>query len=127
MRTVNGLYYTEDHEWVRVEDGLAYIGITDYAQEKLGEIVYVELPEEGDEFSVGDSFSVVESVKAASDCYMPVSGRVVRINESLEDSPQLINEDPYENWIIAVEMEDESELEDLMDEQAYLEFCSREE
>lgn len=114
-----GLYYGEDHEWVEVEDDIATIGITDYAQSKLGDIVYVELPEEGDSFEVGDAFAAVESVKSASDLYAPVSGEVIEINEELEDEPGLINEDPYGAWVVKIRMDDESELQDLMNEADY--------
>lgn len=125
MRILEGLYYSNDHEWVRVEGDKAYIGITDFAQHALGEIVYVELPEVDEEFEVGDVFSVIESVKAASDSYLPVSGKVLEVNEALEDSPQLINDNPYENWIIIVEMADKSDLDNLMDEVEYKEFCDK--
>ncbi len=127
MKILEGLYYSNDHEWVKVEEEKAYVGITDYAQHALGEIVYVELPELDEEFEAGDVFSVVESVKAASDVYLPISGKIVEVNESLEDSPQLVNEDPYENWIAVVEMLDKLELDDLMDEVEYKEFCEKEE
>lgn len=126
MKTIEGLYYSNDHEWVRVEGDKAYVGITDYAQHALGEIVYVELPEVDEEFEAGDVFSVIESVKAASDSYLPVSGKVLEVNEALEDSPQLINEDPYENWIVIVEMTDKSDLDNLMNEEEYIEFCNEE-
>lgn len=126
MKTIEGLFYSNDHEWVRVEGTKAYVGITDFAQHALGEIVYVELPEVDEEFSAGDVFSVIESVKAASDSYLPVSGKVLEVNEALEDSPQLINEDPYENWIVVVEMTDKSDLDNLMNEEEYKEFCSKE-
>lgn len=127
MKILEGLYYSKDHEWVKVEGNNAYVGITDYAQHALGEIVYVELPEVNEEFEAGDVFSVVESVKAASDVYMPVSGKVLDINEELEDSPQLVNEEPYENWIAMIEMADKTDLDDLMDEAGYREFCEKEE
>lgn len=126
MEVKNDLFYSNDHEWVRVEGEKAYIGITDYAQHSLGEIVYVELPGVGDEFAAGDVFSVIESVKAASDSYLPVSGKIVEVNEELSDSPQLVNEDPYGSWIVVVEMSDKSELDDLMNAQEYEEFCSKE-
>lgn len=126
MEVRNDLYYSNDHEWVSVEGNKAYVGITDFAQHSLGEIVYVELPEVGDELSAGDVFSVIESVKAASDSYMPVSGKIIEVNEELSDSPQLINEDPYGNWIVVVEMSDKSELDDLMNAEQYEEFCSKE-
>ncbi len=127
MKVLEGLYYSKDHEWVRVEGNNAYIGITDYAQHALGEIVYVELPETEEEFEAGDVFSVVESVKAASDVYMPISGKVLETNGELDDSPQLVNEDPYESWIVMVEMINKSDLEELMDEAGYKEFCEKEE
>jgi len=127
MVTMEGLFYTEDHEWVKAEGNRASVGITDYAQHALGQIVYVELPETDEVFKAGDVFCVVESVKAASDSYLPVSGKVVEINAELEDSPQLLNEGPYENWIVVVEMDDPSELEKLMDEKSYKAFCEEEE
>lgn len=123
MKVVEGLYYTEDHEWVKVEGNKATIGITDHAQHELGDIVYVELPEEEDELSKGDVFGVVESVKAASDSFTPLSGTVVAINEDLEDAPESVNENPYDAWMFAIEMSDTSELEDLMDAEAYKAFC----
>lgn len=127
METKSGLLYSNDHEWVRVEGEKAYIGITDYAQHALGEIVYVELPTVGDELNTGDVFSVVESVKAASDSYLPISGKVLEVNEALSDSPQLVNEDPYGSWIVMVEITDKATLDNLMNEQEYKDFCSKEE
>lgn len=127
MKIVEGLLYSNDHEWVKVEGNKAYVGITDYAQHALGEIVYIELPEVDDEFEKGDVFGVVESVKAASDSYLPVSGKVVEINEALEDSPELVNEDAFANWILQVELSDESELDELMSAEEYKEFCDKEE
>ncbi len=126
MKIVEGLYYSKDHEWVKVEGEKAYIGITDYAQHALGEIVYVEMPEVDDEIGAGDAFGVIESVKAASDSFLPISGKVVEINEELEDSPELLNEKPFESWILAVEMSEKSELEGLMDSKEYEEFCKGE-
>lgn len=126
MEILQDLYYTNDHEWIKVKDDKAYIGITDYAQNALGEIVYVEMPEVDDELSKGDVFGVVESVKAASDSYMPVSGKILEINEALENSPELINQKPYESWIIAIEMSDKSELKNLMKHKEYEEFCNKE-
>ncbi|HOS70123.1 MAG TPA: glycine cleavage system protein GcvH [Bacillota bacterium] len=126
METKSGLLYSKDHEWVRVEGEKAYVGITDYAQHALGEIVYVELPTVGDELNVGDVFSVIESVKAASDSYIPVAGKVLEVNEALSDSPQLVNEDPYGSWIVAVEITDKAGLDELMNEQEYQEFCDKE-
>ncbi len=114
------LKYTDDHEWVRVENGKAYVGLTHYAQEQLGDVVFVELPDVGEEFEMGDSFGVVESVKTVSDLFMPIAGKVVEINEDLEDSPEAVNEEPYgQGWIIAIEIEDESQLDQLMDSEAY--------
>jgi len=127
MKTIEGLFYSDDHEWIKVEGSKAYIGITDYAQHALGEIVYIELPEVDAEFNAGDVFSVIESVKAASDSYLPVSGKVLEINEALSDSPQLVNEDPYDSWLVLVELKNEDELKELMNEQEYQAFCSKEE
>jgi len=127
MKTIKGLYYTKDHEWVKVDGNKAMVGITDYAQHALGEIVYVELPEMDEVYKAGDVFCVIESVKAAADSFAPVSGKVVEINEELEDSPEFLNEDPYDNWIMAVQMNNPSELEDLMDDEAYKKFCEKEE
>ncbi len=114
------LKYTEDHEWVRVEDGKAYVGVTHYAQEQLGDVVFVELPDVDEEFEMGDTFGVVESVKTVSDLFMPLSGKVVEINEDLEDSPEAVNEDPYRaGWIVAIELSDKSQLDELMDSETY--------
>ncbi|MBO8475062.1 MAG: glycine cleavage system protein GcvH [Bacteroidetes bacterium] len=125
-KTVAGLRYSESHEWVSVDGNIATIGITDYAQHALGNLSYVDMPEEGDEVVKGEEFGAVESVKAASDLYSPVSGKVTEINSDLEDAPERLNVDPYANWIIKVEMSDLSELEDLMDEAAYISFCEKE-
>ena len=122
-KILEGLYYTNTHEWVKVEEGFAYIGITDYAQESLGEIVFVELPEEEDQVEAGEEFSAIESVKAASDVLSPVTGIIVLINDDLEDAPELINEDPYENWIVKVEMEDKTEINKLLSAEEYKEIC----
>jgi glycine cleavage system H protein len=127
MKTVEGLYYSSDHEWVKVEGNKALIGITDHAQHNLGEIVYVELPEVDDELEKEESFGVVESVKTASDIYMPVSGTVIEVNEELEDSPELVNEDAFGSWFIKVEMADNTKLDDLMDKEDYEKFCAEEE
>jgi len=118
----NTLKFAESHEWVRDNgDGTVTIGISEHAQEMLGDVVFVELPEEGTEIDAGDSFSLVESVKAASDIYAPVTGVVVEVNEELGDSPELINEEPYEGgWIVKVKMSDPSELDDLKDAEEYL-------
>ncbi|MBR5964342.1 MAG: glycine cleavage system protein GcvH [Bacteroidaceae bacterium] len=124
MSTVKeGYKYAETHEWVKVEGNIALIGISDYAQHELGDVVYVDFPEEGDEITKGEEFGAVESTKAASDLIAPVSGTVVAINESLDDAPELINEDPYANWMIKVQLTDAGELDDLMDADAYKAFC----
>lgn len=122
-KVIEGLYYSESHEYVRVEDGFGYIGITDYAQHALGNVVYVDMPEADDEVTAGEEFGAVESVKAASDLNSPVSGTVVEVNEALDDTPELLNKDAYENWIIKVELSDKAELDSLMDANAYEEFC----
>lgn len=122
-KVIEGLRYAESHEWVKVENGIATVGITDYAQSQLGTVVYVDMPEVDDEVSKGEEFGAVESVKAASDLYSPVSGTIVEINEALEDEPGLINQDAYENWIMKVEVSDESELEGLLDAAAYEAIC----
>lgn len=112
--------YTEDHEWVELADGIATLGISDHAQSELGDIVYVELPEIGTQFDVGDEAAVIESVKAAGELYCPVSGEVVAVNEELVDQPGLINTDAEtDGWIIKVKVADESELDDLLDEAGY--------
>lgn len=118
-KVLENLKYAKSHEWVKVEGDFAYIGITDYAQDSLGSIVYLEVPELGDEMVQGGDLGVVESVKAASDLYSPISGEVVEINEDLVDSPENINEDPYESWMIKVKIKDISELDNLLDNQAY--------
>ena len=120
------LKYSKEHEWVKIAGNKAYIGITDYAQNALGDIVFVELPEVGTEISAGDTFGVVESVKAASDIYCPVSGTITKVNEELVDSPEIINEDPYGAWIIEIELTDPSELDELMDDKEYEDFCLKE-
>lgn len=123
---VDGLYYSESHEYVKVEGDFAYIGISDYAQNALGNVVYVDMPEVDDEVEAGEDFGAVESVKAASDLISPVTGTVVEINEELEDAPELLNKDPYANWIIKVEISDPTELDNLMDAAAYEEMCQNE-
>ena len=120
-KVIEGLYYSESHEYVKVEGEFGYVGITDYAQEQLGNVVYVDMPEEGDEVEAGAEFGAVESVKAASDLLSPVSGEVVEVNTALEDEPELINQDAFANWIIKVKLSDPSELEYLMDAAAYRE------
>ena len=118
-KVLEGLYYSESHEYVRVEGEYGYIGITDYAQHALGNVVYVDMPEVADEVEAGEQFGAVESVKAASDLFSPVSGTVVEGNEALEDAPELINQDAFENWIIKVQLTDATELDNLMDAAAY--------
>lgn len=125
-KVIEGLYYSESHEYVKVEGDEAYVGITDYAQESLGNIVYVDMPELDDEFAAEDDFGAVESVKAASDLVSPVSGTVVEVNEALEDQPELINQDAFGNWIMKVKLSDKSELDSLMDAKTYEEFCAKE-
>jgi glycine cleavage system H protein len=122
-KVIEGLYYSESHEYLKVEGNIGIIGITDYAQHALGNVVYVDMPDVDDEVEAGAEFGAVESVKAASDLNSPVSGTVVEVNEALEDTPELINQDAYANWIIKVEMSDESELENLMDATEYEAFC----
>ena len=124
-KILEGLYYSESHEYVRVDSDFGYIGITDYAQHALGNVVYVDVPEVDDEVSAGEEFGAVESVKAASDLISPVTGVVIEVNEALEDQPELINIDAYENWIIKVEISDKSELDNLMDAKAYAAFCDK--
>jgi len=123
MKVLEGLYYSREHEWVRVEGNKAYIGITDFATHSLGDIVYVELPELDAELAKNDVLGVVESVKAASDVYTPVSGVVVEVNEALADQPELLNEDPYTNYLAVLELTNESELEELMNSAEYEAFC----
>lgn len=122
-KVIEGLYYSESHEYVKVEGEYAYIGITDYAQEQLGNIVYVDLPAEGDEVEAGGEFGAVESVKAASDLISPVSGEVVEVNEALEDEPELINQDAFANWIIKVKLTNQEELNSLMSATDYRKIC----
>ena len=122
-KVIEGLYYSESHEYVRVEGNIGYIGITDYAQEQLGNVVYVDMPEEGDEVTATEDFGAVESVKAASDLISPASGTVLEVNEALEEQPELINQDAFANWIIKVELSDPSELENLMDAATYDAQC----
>ena len=124
-KVLGGLYYTESHEYVKVEGNIGYVGITDYAQHALGNVVYVDMPDVDDEVSAGEEFDAVENVKAASDLISPVTGVVLEVNEALEDEPERINADAYENWIIKVELSDKGELKNLMDAKAYTEFCEQ--
>ena len=123
-KIIDGLFYAESHEYVKIEGEFGYVGITDYAQHELGNVVYVDMPDVDDEVEAGEDFGAVESVKAASDLISPVSGTVVEVNEALNDSPELINEDPYANWIIKVQLSDASETENLMDAAAYKAFIN---
>ncbi|MCT8978795.1 glycine cleavage system protein GcvH [Clostridium sp. CX1] len=123
MKVLKELLYSKDHEWVKVEGDKAYIGITDYAQDSLGDIVFVELPQVGAELSKEDTFGVVESVKAASDLYTPISGKVIQINDNLVDSPEAVNEDAFGNWMIVIELNDKLELEGLLNSEEYKKVC----
>ena len=127
METRHDRLYTKDHEWVLLEGSRAKIGITDYAQDSLGAVVFVELPAVGDSLTAGDVLGAVESVKAASEVYTPLSGTVIAVNEALEDAPESLNEQPYEQWLAELELSDQAELGQLLDEAAYQEFCAGEE
>lgn len=118
-KIIEGLLYSESHEWVKVDGNVAIIGVSDFAQEEMGDITYVDLPSEGDEVTAGEDFGALESVKASSELYSPVSGTVVAVNTELEDAPEKVNEDPYTSWIIKVEMSDKKELDALMNAAAY--------
>ncbi|MHC6180298.1 glycine cleavage system protein GcvH [Clostridium sp. JNZ X4-2] len=123
MKVLEKAFYTKDHEWIKVDGDEAYVGITDFAQDSLGDIVFVDLPEVNSEFSKGETFGAVESVKAASDLYIPVSGKILEINEELVDNPEYINQDPYKNWIISIQVSDNSQLEELLTSQDYEKLC----
>lgn len=120
---MDGLYYSESHEYVKVEGEYGLVGITDYAQEQLGNVVYVDMPTVGDEVVAGSEFGAVESVKAASDLISPISGEIVEVNEALEDTPELINQDAFSNWIIKVKLSKISELEKLLNPVEYRKIC----
>ena len=124
-KIIEGLLYSESHEFVKVEGNTAYIGITDFAQSQLGNVVYVELPEEGDEVEAEENFGAVESVKAASDLIAPVSGTVLEVNEALNDEPELVNKDAFENWIMKVELSDTEQLKGLMSAADYEKFVAQ--
>lgn len=127
MEFPEDLKYSKEHEWVLVEDKVATVGITDYAQDQLGDIVFVEMPAIGDKVSKEDAFGVVESVKAVSDIYAPVSGKVLEVNDDLPDNPEMVNEDPYgDGWMIKIEMNDAEELQDLMTAAEYEEYVAEE-
>ena len=124
MSVPQDLFYAKTHEWVSLEDGIATVGITDFAQSQLSDLTFVELPEVGTEFSAGDEAAVVESVKAAADVYAPISGEVVEVNADLEDSPELINKDAFgKGWIFKIKVSNESDVDDLMDADSYEELC----
>lgn len=122
-KVIEGLLYSESHEWVKVEGETAIIGVSDFAQSEMGDITYVDLPEAGDGVAKDEDFGALESVKASSELYSPVSGEIVEVNQDLEDNPALVNEDPYGNWIIKVALSDSSELDSLMDAAAYEAFA----
>ncbi len=125
MNILDNLKYSEDHEWLRIEGDIAYIGITDYAQEQLGDIVFVEINTVGETLSKGDTIGTIEAVKTVSDIYMPVGGEVLECNADLEDNPDMINESPYEaGWIIKVKLTDVSEISDLLDAEGYKAFIA---
>lgn len=127
MDKLQNLRYTRDHEWLNIEGNIVTIGITDYAQESLGDIVFVEFPEEGSEVVNGETFGVVESVKAVSDLYSPVTGKVTEINDDIVESPEVVNDDPYgDGWMIKVEMNSNIELDDLLTDEEYEEFVKEE-
>lgn len=126
MKILEDLHYTKEHEWVKVDGNKAYIGITDFAQLGLGDVVYAELPEVGMEVKAGDAFGVVESVKAASDVYTPVSGQIVDVNEKVANTPEILNSDPYGSWMICIELSNPTELDGLMDSEAYNDWCLQE-
>lgn len=127
MEIPQGLRYSKEHEWVATEDSVATIGVTDFAQDQLGEIVYIELPSVGDKVSKDDPFGVIESVKAVSDIFAPVSGTVTEVNQELAESPEIINEDPYgDGWLIKIRISDGAELDDLMDNDEYQEVIAAE-
>ncbi|QBG46302.1 glycine cleavage system protein GcvH [Verrucomicrobia bacterium S94] len=127
MSVPQDLFYAKSHEWVSLEDGIATVGITDFAQNQLSDLTFVELPEVGTTFEAGDEAAVVESVKAAADVYAPVGGEVVEVNSELEDTPELINNDPFDKgWIFKIKVNDESEVDNMMDADSYEELCPSE-
>jgi glycine cleavage system H protein len=121
------LLYTDDDEWIRVDGNEAYVGISDYAQDSLSDIVYLEFPSVGESFNKGETFGVVESVKAAGDLMMPVGGEIVEVNEDLLDTPEAVNDNPYDSWMVKISMSDSGELEELMDAEAYNAYCEERE
>ncbi len=126
MNIPQGLFYSASHEWIRIDGDNAYLGITDYAQHNLGDIVFVEIPELDSEVNAGDSIAVIESVKAVSEVFSPISGKIIAVNENLEESPELINEDPYENYLAIIGFNDDEEAKKLMSAEEYEAFCIEE-
>ena len=126
MKVASGLYYTKDHEWVKLEGDVAYVGITDFAQHALGSIVYVELPEVDTEVEGEESFGTIESVKAATDMLMPVTGTIIEVNDELDSDPALINSDPYENWVCKIKVANVADIDELMNAEEYEAFCNEE-
>ena len=120
LKLPEDLKYTKDHEWAKADGDTVLVGITDYAQDQLGDIVFVEMPEVGDSFQAGDEFGTLESVKAVSELYLPIGGEIVEVNEELDDSPELINQDPYTGWIVKLKPENLSEMDGLLDRDGYL-------
>jgi len=120
------VFYTEDHEWAKADGDTVVVGISDYAQDQLGDIVFIELPEVGDSFEAGDEFGTLESVKAVSELYIPVGGEIIEVNEELNDSPELVNENPYGAWIIKIKSTDSNEIKKLLDHSAYLKILQGE-
>ncbi|MGI1691628.1 glycine cleavage system protein GcvH [Thermoanaerobacter uzonensis] len=126
MKVLEGLYYSKDHVWLKIEGDKAYIGITDYAQDSVGDIEYIELPEVETEFTAGDVLGVLESAKAASDVYIPVDGKVVEVNNNILDDPSLVNSDPYDSWLVLVELKNKSQVENLMTAEEYKKLLGKE-
>lgn len=122
-KVIEGYKYTEDHEWIALEGDIATIGITDFAQSSLGDIVFVELPDDGEDLEAAGSFGVVESIKSVSDLYSPVTGTVTEKNSEVEDSPESLNQDAFASWLIKIKLKDSSQLDSLMDSKAYIEYC----
>jgi len=124
LKLPENLHYTKDHEWVRIDGDTAIVGISDYAQDQLGDIVFVEMPEVGNEFGQGEEFGTLESVKAVSEIYLPLSGEIVEVNEALDDAPELVNQVPYINWIVRIKPLDLGELEELLSVDEYLDMLN---
>ena len=123
MKVIESFKYTEEHEWIDVKEGVGTVGITDFAQTELGDVVFVEFPNDGDEFSKDDVFGTIEAVKTVADLYIPVSGKIIEINEELESNPELINSDPYgSGWIVKIKLSDVSEIKSLLDNNQYKEI-----